>query len=152
MARKKKWFCGIDPGVNGAYAFYNSEKEYYAFDYKNMQMTKDTIKHFKPEFTIIEHLWGTSGQGVDRVTTMIENYGQYQGILIGLDLNFSKLTPTNWRKVLEIPTKCDKNTLLEVARRIFPDAKLEKNQDTDKAESLLMALSAHVITLEKIKR
>ena len=71
-----------------------------------------------------------------------ENFGMIQGLLIAYGIPFELVTPQKWKKEYSV-TK-DKNTSIEVCRRLFPAADLKASARCRKdhdgmAEAILMA-------------
>ena len=139
---------GIDPGAAGAIAAINDRKqilylstyskEGYIFMLRALQQ-----EHPEAEFACcLEHVGAMPGQGVVSMFKFGENFGWIQGVLETLGIPFELVRPQKWKKEFSITS--DKNTSVEVCRRLFPDAKLKKTDrcrkdDDGLAEALLMA-------------
>ena len=71
-----------------------------------------------------------------------ENFGMIQGILQAFGIPYELVTPQKWRR--EFGVTADKNTSIEVCKRLFPDVDLKRTERCKKehdgmAEALLMA-------------
>lgn len=150
---------GIDPGLTGGIALYNSEDKSLivhdtptiTLDFvkngkkqkrKEMDLIKtvELIKSFDCKKCYIEKVNAMPGQGVTGVWRFGENYGAYQGILTALDIEIVKIIPQRWKKYFKLSS--DKDESLILARQLFinniKDFKLKK--DNGKAEASLIAL------------
>ena len=68
------------------------------------------------------------------------NWWLWRAALLFEGRPFDLITPQKWKKIVGIPNGSDKDKSLEVARMLYPDAKVGKNHN--KADALLMAHAA----------
>ena len=71
-----------------------------------------------------------------------ENFGFIQGVLKSLGIPYELVRPQKWKK--EFSITADKNTSIEVCKRLFPGVDLKRTErcrkdDDGIAEALLMA-------------
>lgn len=93
-------------------------------------------------FCILERVNAMPGQGVVSMFSFGENFGWIQGVLEANGIPYELVRPQAWKKAFGITA--DKNTSVQVAKRMFPNAKLlrterSRKDDDNIAESLLMA-------------
>lgn len=73
-----------------------------------------------------------------------ENFGWLQGMLEAYEIPYELVRPQKWKK--EFSVTADKNTSIEVCKRLFPGVNLIppdcRKEHDGMAESLLMALYA----------
>lgn len=138
-------YIGIDPGKSGALALIDDcgkvavtvfdEEEYCDilgapwYSYENC-------------IACLEHVGAMPGQGVTSMFSFGENFGFIQGLLKANGIPYELVRPQKWKKEFSI-TK-DKNTSIEVCKRLFPKVSLLPTERCRKdhdgmAEALLMA-------------
>jgi len=138
-------YIGIDPGKGGALAVIG-------FDGKVCVTVFDEEKYcdllgspwYSQEHTIccLEHVGAMPGQGVTSMFSFGENFGFIQGLLKANGIPYELVRPQKWKKEFSV-TK-DKNTAIEVCKRLFPNVSLLPTERCRKdndgmAEALLMA-------------
>ena len=154
-----KVFCGIDPGKDGCLAILGyretpivvpfSEAEYA----KQLRMldphtvysiTAGGIKPPEPftPFCVVEHVNAMPGQGVTSCFSFGQNFGFILGLLTAFRIPYELVRPQKWKK--EFSCTSDKNTSIEVAKRLFPGVDLRRTPKCTKphdgiCEALLMA-------------
>ena len=167
-----KVFIGIDPGKDGALAILGyrdapvvvpfDEREYakwlrklyFLFPYP----LQEPGKPVEPcqIFCVVEHVNAMPGQGVTSCFSFGRNFGFILGLLAAFGLPFELVRPQKWKK--EFSCTSDKNTSIEVARRLFPYVDLRRTPQCRKphdgiCEALLMAEYArrqHVATVQRL--
>lgn len=128
---------GIDPGVNGGIAWYDTDtKMTYA---EPMPETNNDIKELLDEIKVggamcyMEHVGsGRPGQAVGAMTTFARHCGVLEGLLIGLGIPFVEVMPQTWMKAFSttcVKKKTDtkskwKNKLKAEAQRLNPHIKV----------------------------
>jgi hypothetical protein len=135
-------YIGIDPGKSGAMAVIE-EGIAFAIPFDERKYI-DTLMTCDPKQTVacLEHVHSMPGQGVASSFKFGENFGWIQGVLNALDIPYELVTPRKWKK--EFSATSDKNTSIDVCKRLFPAVSLKKTElctkDSDGlAEALLMA-------------
>lgn len=93
----------------------------------------------------LEHVTAMVGNGVTSSFTFGEKFGWLQGVLEAYAVPYILTRPQKWKK--EFGCTSDKNTSIEVCKRLFPGVSLKrtercKKDDDGFAEALLMALYA----------
>ena len=154
-----KVYIGIDPGKDGAMAIlgYRDTPILIPFDeteYANQLRRLDPLgsglgtfggeTDARPSsvFCVIEHVNAMPGQGVTSCFSFGENFGFIQGLLEAFCHPYELVRPAKWKR--EFSCTKDKNTSIEVAKRLFPGVSLRRTERCTKdhdgiAEALLMA-------------
>ena len=141
---EKLVFCGFDPGRDGAAAFlWGDEHLVVPFD-RNTYITvlKSFINKGFKILAMVEHVGAMPGQGCVSMFNFGTSFGWLQGMLEALGIPYELVRPARWKK--EFSCTSDKNTSIEVAKRLFPGVDLRRTErctkDHDgKAEALLLA-------------
>ena len=138
---------GIDPGKGGALAIINGIGEVflYPFDnevYKNVLSDYQRVGRETLAKCCLEHVGAAPKQGVVSMFHFGENFGFIQGLLTAYDIPYELVRPQKWKK--EFSITADKNTAIEVCKRLFPNANLKRTERckkdcSDFAEALLLA-------------
>lgn len=136
-------YIGIDPGKFGSLAWLDEEgahvvpfdpREYIYLLFKISE--KDGCK------CCLEHVSAMPGQGVTGMFHFGENFGWIKGVLEAFGISYELVRPQKWKKEFSITG--DKNSSIEVCKRLFPNVSLlptdRCRKDNDgMAEALLMA-------------
>lgn len=137
-------YMGIDPGKKGAMAIVDGENvRIVPFDKDEyMHQIAETAAAADPARCVLEHVGAMPGQGVTSTFSFGESFGWLQGVLEAWGIPYELVRPAKWKK--EFSVTSDKNTSVNVARRLFPDVSLRRTDDCRKdddgmAEALLMA-------------
>lgn len=138
-------YIGIDPGQSGAMAIIkNGEIELYPFDELKYVNECYLVKNCYKENAkcCLEHVSAMPGQGVTSMFKFGENFGFIQGVLQSYGIPYELVRPQKWKKEFSITS--DKNTSIEVCKRLFPGVNLKRTDrcrkdDDGLAEALLMA-------------
>lgn len=147
-------YIGIDPGKNGGIAVIQDINRYkhkvidnYVYsDDKLIELIKlyEYIHRVDNEhiFCILEYVHAMPKQGVSSTFNFGMNFGFIQGVLKAYGIPYELVTPQKWKK--EFSVTSDKNTSIEVAKRLFPNVNLKATERCKKdhdgmAEALLMA-------------
>lgn len=135
------YVIGIDPGLSGGLAFYNTDKLIvYPTPVHTLKFTKNGKKSTRKEMSLdsvrellaeydgvtfqiecayLEHVTAMPGQGVTGMFRFGQNFGQWQGILAGLGIRTVLVRPQTWKASLGLTRS--KSTSLEMARELWPD-------------------------------
>jgi crossover junction endodeoxyribonuclease RuvC len=137
-------YIGIDPGKNGGIAFMgegknNSETYPYSDD---VLLDVCTMYEGMNVICYLEHVHAMPKQGVSSTFNFGVNFGFIQGALRAYGIPYELVTPQKWKK--EFSCTSDKNTSIEVCKRLFPDVNLKATDRCRKphdgmAEALLIA-------------
>ena len=137
-------YLGFDPGRDGAMAVIGPHliTSAVAFD-KNAYVygLSDLRRQFNL-FAVVEHVGAMPGQGVTSCFSFGESFGWLQGVLDAMRIPYELVRPQKWKKVFSCTS--DKNTSIEVAKRMFPEVDLRRTPlcrkpHDGKAEALLIA-------------
>lgn len=151
----RPYILGIDPGISGAAAIYNSlTKEATAMTDLPLKPTKSgkneiCISSFcfwleqytkDIEFAVIEQVHAMPGQGVTSMFRFGEALGILKGVVTSYMIPVFNVRPAVWKTQLRL-TK-DKEHSRNLALRLFPNsaADFAKKSDHGKAEAILLAL------------
>ena len=137
-------YIGIDPGKLGAMAilWQTGDVELIPFDkagYTNAIARANETDECK---CCLEHVSAMPRQGVTSTFSFGENFGWCQGILDAYGVSYELVRPLKWKR--EFSVTSDKNTSIEVCKRLFPDVSLKRTENCRKdddglAEALLLA-------------
>ena len=150
--------CGIDPGLKGGIAFYTPTA---LFAYRTPVVQVDHVKKGKkgkrpimdlaeamtmltnsnPTHTYLELVSAMPGQGVTGMFRFGQNLGQWEGILVGLGLDYTLVRPQVWKKQAGL-IGAEKGDSIELARKTWPDHGdlfKYKTADEGRAEAALIA-------------
>lgn len=142
-------YVGIDPGKKGAMAVIHEDGSvtFVPFDreaYRDTlaEMSKYPKEPWKDVKCCVEHVGAAPGNGTVSMFAFGENFGFIQGLLTAYGIPYELVRPAKWKKEFSV-TK-DKNTSIEVCKRLFPNVYLKrtercKTDSSDIAEALLMA-------------
>ena len=149
-------YIGIDPGKNGGIAIIRSIGINTFEPYQKIIVepySDDTMislgynidklsKENEQIKCVLEKVNAMPGQGVVSMFNFGQNYGFIQGVLKAYNIPFELVPPQKWKK--EFSVTSDKNTSIEVAKRLFPQVNLKATERCKKdhdgmAEALLMA-------------
>lgn len=137
-------YIGIDPGKKGGYAIIDSENDICAtFPWDDSTF----MQHIAPlcgeeQIVCLEHVGPMPKQGVSSTFLFGREFGFIQGVLRAYNIPFELVRPQKWKK--EFSVTADKNTSIEVCKRLFPAVSLLPTERCRKesdgmAEALLMA-------------
>lgn len=141
-------YIGIDPGKNGGIAivstFANKIEKIGVKCYSDedlLDILKDAEKYIQ-KVCYLEHVHAMPKQGVSSTFNFGMNFGFIQGVLKAYGIPYELVTPQKWKK--EFSCTSDKNTSIEVCKRLFPGVNLKATDRCKKdhdgiAEALLIA-------------
>lgn len=104
-----------------------------------MEYAKENGKEY---IACVEHVSAMPGQGVTSMFNFGQNFGFIQGVLSALGIPYELVRPAKWKKEFSITR--DKNTSIEVCKRLFPGVNLlpterSRKEDDNMAEAILLA-------------
>ena len=151
-------YVGIDPGLSGAIAVINTYGEVCKiFDLPLEQIGKkrrinalqlaDTFRAILSLYNVVacalERVSSSPQQGVSSAFTFGDTSGVIRGTISALGLRLFFITPQKWKSNFHLVGK-EKDESRRTALQYFPDAleMLKRKKDVDRAEALLLALSA----------
>ena len=149
-------YIGVDPGKNGGIAVigYKNKQEqnkrkidvYVYQDDILIKLVKD-LAYFRnvlkeDSICYLEQVHAMPKQGVSSTFNFGMNFGFIQGVLKAYAIPYELVTPQKWKK--EFSCTSDKNTSIEVCKRLFPNVNLKATDRCKKdhdgiAEALLIA-------------
>ena len=149
-------YIGIDPGKNGGIAVigYDNKQDknkrkidvYVYQDDILIKLVKD-LAYFRnvlkeESICYLEQVHAMPKQGVSSTFNFGMNFGFIQGVLKAYGIPFELVPPQKWKK--EFSVTSDKNTSIEVCKRLFPGVNLKATDRCKKdhdgiAEALLIA-------------
>lgn len=131
----------IDPGKNGCLAILNGE------EVQTFRYDRDTYRCVLSDLLgenavcCLEHVSAIPGQGVTSMFHFGEGFGWLQGMLEAYEIPYELVRPQKWKK--EFSVTADKNTSIEVCKRLFPGVNLIppgcRKEHDGIAEALLLA-------------
>lgn len=138
-------YIGIDPGKNGGIALLSNVSDFIdTFVYSEdaiLEVLKQASKYVD-KICYLEQVHAMPKQGVTSTFNFGMNFGFIQGVLKAYGIPYELVTPQKWKK--EFSCTSDKNTSIEVAKRLFPGVNLKATDRCRKdhdgmAEALLIA-------------
>ena len=139
-------YIGIDPGKNGGIAVINdSDNSVDTYTFSEERIVAELLIRYilKQDCKcVLEKVNAMPGQGVVSMFNFGQNYGFIQGVLKAYNIPFELVPPQKWKK--EFSVTSDKNTSIEVCKRLFPHVNLKATERCKKdhdgmAEALLIA-------------
>ena len=136
-------YIGVDPGKNGGIAIIDSDGVIaFPFSEERLLIELDGIAQEYECICYLEHVHAMPKQGVSSTFNFGMNFGFIQGVLKAYSIPYELVTPQKWKK--EFSCTSDKNTSIEVCKRLFPYASLKatdrcKKDHDGMAEALLIA-------------
>jgi crossover junction endodeoxyribonuclease RuvC len=147
----------IDPGARGALAFFDIEAGTLdVLDTPSVQvkrgqklkleispqMTAAVIAARKPSMAVIEKVGAMPGQGVSSMFQFGRSVGIIEGILAGLNIPVTYVSPATWQK--DVNARAGKDGNRARAAELFPAYATEfvRKKDDGRADAALMAFWA----------
>jgi crossover junction endodeoxyribonuclease RuvC len=147
--------AGIDPGQTGAVAIiYCDSKTVTLIDTPTEQVKKgktnkteylpssmaEILRTIKIDHVYIEKVGAMPGQGVTSMFGFGKGFGLWLGILAGLRIPYTLVTPQAWKKNL-MEGISDKDAARGKAMQLYPDCtrELSRKKDIGRADALLIA-------------
>ena len=135
-------YIGVDPGKKGSLALLEDGKvSIFPF---SEDTYIDVLSKVDPHNAVccLEHIGAMPGQGVTTMFNFGTNFGFIQGVLRAYKIPFELVRPQKWKKEFSITG--DKNSSIQVCKRLFPEVNLLptprcKKENSDYAEAALMA-------------
>lgn len=94
------YYLGVDPGKSGAYAVLDeTNRIVLASLFTDFHEAAARLRD-QPLFCALEKVHSMPRQGVVSTFTFAENFGAWQGLLIGLGVTHILVTPQRWQKAL----------------------------------------------------
>lgn len=152
------YIVGVDPGLKGGIAYYSPGK---LITYRTPTIEVPFVKKGKKttrndmdletivrelslsdvNHVFLEKVSAMPGQGVTGMFRFGQNLGQWQGLIVGLGLAYTMVTPQAWKKHSGL-IKATKGQSVDMARDLWPhnsgDFKY-KTADEGRAEAALIA-------------
>lgn len=144
MSKDRLITIGIDPGKDGAMAVI-TPSETYVIPFSETEYVKE-LGYLDTEnyrvLCVLEHVGAMPGQGSVSMFNFGANFGFIRGLLAANRIPYELVRPQKWKKVFSCTS--DKNTAVEVAKRLFPSLDLRrtpkcKGPHDGICEALLMA-------------
>ena len=143
-------YIGIDPGKSGAMAVLyddwgdNVVVRVIKFDSREYAQTLRDLPGQRVK-ACLEHVGAMPGPGVTSMFNFGQNFGYIRGLLEAFRVPYELVRPQKWKK--EFGITGDKNSSIDVCKRLFPGVDLRRTErcrkdDDGLAEALLMALYA----------
>ncbi len=151
MSEMERISIGVDPGKDGAMAILGHrdrpivapfDEEAYASLLRSVSLRAWGGNSCCDASCVVEHVGAMPGQGVSSCFSFGRNFGFILGLLTAFRIPCELVRPQKWKR--EFSCTSDKNTSIEVAKRLFPGVPLKRTERCTKdhdgmAEALLMA-------------
>ena len=138
-----KTYIGIDPGKSGALALLTEDGQCTVVPFHE-SIYVATLKAASGPSSVccLEKVGAMPGQGVVSMFNFGHNLGYIEGLLQAFDIPYQLVPPQTWKK--EFCVTSDKNTSIEVCRKLFPHVSLlptvrSRKPNDGMAEAILMA-------------
>ena len=138
-----KTYIGIDPGKSGALALLTEDGQCTVVPFQESAYTAILKAASGPSSVCcLEKVGAMPGQGVVSMFNFGHNLGYIEGLLQAFDIPYQLVPPQTWKK--EFCVTSDKNTSIEVCRKLFPHVCLlptarSRKPSDGMAEALLLA-------------
>ena len=138
-----KTYIGIDPGKSGALALLTEDGQCTVVPFQESAYTAILKAASGPSSVCcLEKVGAMPGQGVVSMFNFGHNLGYIEGLLQAFDIPYQLVPPQTWKK--EFCVTSDKNTSIEVCRKLFPHVSLLPTERSRKpsdgmAEAILIA-------------
>lgn len=138
-----KIYIGIDPGKSGALALLTEDGQCTVIPFHESAYTEILKAASGPSSVCcLEKVGAMPGQGVVSMFNFGHNLGYIEGLLQAFDIPYQLVPPQTWKK--EFCVTSDKNTSIEVCRKLFPHVSLLPTERSRKpndgmAEAVLIA-------------
>ena len=138
-----KTYIGIDPGKSGALALLTEDGQCTVVPFNESAYTAILKAASGPSSVCcLEKVGAMPGQGVVSMFNFGHNLGYIEGLLQAFDIPYQLVPPQTWKK--EFCVTSDKNTSIEVCRKLFPHVSLlptarSRKPSDGMAEAMLMA-------------
>lgn len=138
-----KTYIGIDPGKSGALALLTEDGQCTVVPFHESAYIAILKAASGPSSVCcLEKVGAMPGQGVVSMFNFGHNLGYIEGLLQAFDIPYQLVPPQTWKK--EFCVTSDKNTSIEVCRKLFPHVSLlptvrSRKPSDGMAEAVLMA-------------
>ena len=138
-----KTYIGIDPGKSGALALITEDGQCTVVPFHESAYTEILRAASGPSSVCcLEKVGAMPGQGVVSMFNFGHNLGYIEGLLQAFDIPYQLVPPQTWKK--EFSVTSDKNTSIEVCRKLFPHVCLlptarSRKPSDGMAEAMLLA-------------
>ena len=138
---------GIDPGLDGGIAIIQGShielletiptetKGGFIKRQVDAQKLSNILRVYPDLVCYLEGVASRPGQGVASVFSFGDTYGAIRGVLGALNIPVYTVSPSKWKKALEVSSKEDS---LKASKELFPSVQFKK-KDHNIAEALLIA-------------
>jgi len=138
---------GIDPGLDGGLAIIDGSaielletiptqtKSGFIKRQVDAQKLSNILRVYPDLVCYLEGVASRPGQGVASVFSFGDTYGAIRGVLGALNIPVYTVSPSKWKKALEVSSKEDS---LKASKDLFPSVQFKK-KDHNIAEALLIA-------------
>ena len=146
--------CGIDPGLSGALAIFHPEKgTLVLIDMPTVEvkvgaskkrrvsepMLAELLRPYGIEHAALEQVSAMPGQGVSSMFQFGLSYGAIRGVLAGLRIPITSVTPAKWMRDLKL--NGGKDGSRQRASELFPAyaASFSRVKDNGRSDAALLA-------------
>jgi crossover junction endodeoxyribonuclease RuvC len=146
--------AGIDPGLSGAVCVFDVDKGMLTIldmptvevkSGKTMKrklsepMLAELLRPHAIDHCVLEQVGAMPGQGVSSMFSFGQSYGAIRGVLAGLRVPITMVTPAKWCRDLKLPAGKDANR--QRAAQLFPAyaASFSRVKDDGRADAALLA-------------
>jgi crossover junction endodeoxyribonuclease RuvC len=154
-------FCGIDPGLNGAYVFVNDAGEVigigdlptHSVGKANRKLRTEldlhtlcsTLREFRPDQAVIEQVGPMPKQGISSTARFTYACGSIYCAVVALGLPASFVTPQRWQQHHRIGKGPDDAVRKVLQLHPGRHEQLKRKKDQHRADAVLIALYGRAI-------
>ncbi len=147
MPAPSPMFIGVDPGVNGAIAFYRHSIAVHDLShYTGFSLCELIVREVQIGFAygVVEHPQVVPHERATSIATFWERVGFVEGVLITLKIPILPVRPQDWRRAFgcRVKGKAQKDWSRQKALELFPRLDLGNRASQDRADAVLIACYA----------
>lgn len=154
--------CGIDPGVSGALAFYDTEKKEPVALHDMPVMpwiggrnipdalaVAELLRQYSPvEHVFVEKVWVRPGEGAVGAFTFGVAYGAILGVLAAMKLPYTEVLPQQWQRAAMMAARKDSKMSRVRFTQLWPEraGSVSRVRDHGRADAALIAHAGVILT------
>lgn len=143
--------AGVDIGISGAVVILTDKGEIAELvDMPVIQVNgkgevdlvevKNLLTFYQVNHVFIEKVHSMPGQGVVSTGRFMTVYGLIQGLCTGCSIPYTLIIPQRWKKAMLDGMGKDKGSSIIRVKQLYPDMKLIRKKDHNKADAVLIGL------------
>ena len=150
----KKWYVGIDPGVQGGISALNGQGELHTMGFLPVRVGQRGRNVLDPVrlasflrkyqgpgdmlLCCLEDTWGMGGDTAKSSFSMGHMQGSLVAVLLLQDISYEFVSPSVWKKSFNL-LRAPKSGSIDRCREFYPDVCFSRKKDHNLGDSLLLA-------------